>query len=132
VLINARAETAHERPMFSKCLETRRCIVPSTGFYEWKHVGGKSGKEKYLIREGGRPVLYMAGLYNRVQDAAGNPYVAYVILTTAANGSIAPLHDRMPVVLHDDEQRMAWLREYGAAREILTTPDTTDFELTAM
>lgn len=128
LIINARAETAHERPMFARCLESRRCIIPSSGFFEWKHVDGRAKKDKYFITLPDQPVLYMAGLYSRVQDASGKSYVAFVILTTQANGSIAGLHDRMPVMLRDEAQREAWLRDYTAAREMLMLPDTAVYQ----
>lgn len=118
VIINARAETVQEKPTFRTLLESRRCVIPSTGFYEWKHAGGKTLKEKYRIRLSGRAMLYMAGLYNTFTDGLGRPYTAFVILTTAASQSIAPLHDRMPLML-EGEARHAWLRDYGAAMQLL-------------
>ena len=93
VVINARAETAPDKPMFRKCLEQRRCVIPSTGFYEWA-----ADKTKYRFRLPGEDALYMAGLYN---EFAGEP--RYVILTTAANESIADVHNRMPVILPKDK-----------------------------
>ena len=108
VVINARAETAPDKPMFRKCLEQRRCVIPSTGFYEWA-----ADKTKYRFRLPGEDALYMAGLYN---EFAGEP--RYVILTTAANESIADVHNRMPVVL--PRARIAeWIGGLGAALEIL-------------
>lgn len=107
VIINARAETAMEKQMFRGPLMQRRCVVPSTGFYEWRHEGGKS-KEKYLISLPGERMLYMAGFYSTFKDKDGKPYAGFVILTAEANGSIAPLHNRMPVVL-SPEERMRWL-----------------------
>lgn len=83
VIINARAETAAQKPMFRSSLISRRCIVPSTGFFEWSHAPGK--KEKYLLRLPDAPALYMAGLYNTFRDEHRKPYAAYAILTTAAN-----------------------------------------------
>ena len=107
-VINARAETAPDKPMFRQCLEQRRCVIPSTGFYEWA-----ADKTKYRFRLPGEDALYMAGLYN---EFAGEP--RYVILTTAANESIADVHNRMPVVL--PRARIAeWIGGLGAAMEIL-------------
>lgn len=88
VIINARAETAGEKRMFKGSLAKRRCVIPSTGFYEWKD------KQKYHITLPHSPVLYMAGIYN---EFAGEP--RYVILTTPANESVREIHDRMPLVL---------------------------------
>lgn len=91
VIINARSETADERPMFKKSLHTRRCVVPSTGFYEWSQNGSKT---KYRFRLPEAQALYMAGIYNEFKGEH-----KYVILTTGANNSIADVHDRMPVIL---------------------------------
>lgn len=91
VIINARSETADNRPMFKKSLHTRRCVVPSTGFYEWAQHASKT---KYRFTLPDDPTLYMAGIYNTF-----NGENKFVILTTAANNSIADVHDRMPVIL---------------------------------
>lgn len=91
VIINARSETADERPMFKKSLHTRRCVVPSTGFYEWSQNGSKT---KYRFRLPEAQALYMAGIYNEFKGEH-----KFVILTTGANNSIADVHDRMPVIL---------------------------------
>ena len=97
-----------DKPMFRKCLEQRRCVIPSTGFYEWA-----ADKTKYRFRLPGEDALYMAGLYN---EFAGEP--RYVILTTAANESIADVHNRMPVVL--PRARIAeWIGGLGAPVGIL-------------
>jgi len=117
VIINARAETAAEKNMFRKPLLERRCIVPSSGFYEWRHVGGQNSrsagqkkKEKFLLRIPGERFLFMAGIINIFKGADGNDYSAFVILTTTANESVAPIHDRMPVILAPYE-RDRWLRD---------------------
>lgn len=109
-IINARAETALERPMFRKSIMERRCVIPSTGFYEWAHVEGKKKKDKYLLRLPESSMLYMAGMTNIFKDASGNPFEAYCILTTAAVPSVARIHDRMPVILAADEQEL-WLKD---------------------
>jgi len=124
VIINARAETALEKKMFSKPLRERRCVVPSSGFYEWSrggrvnrgggssHSGGGKRKDKYLFRRPGEHTLYMAGIVNTFRDAAGSAYDAFAILTTAANDSVAMIHDRMPVILAPDEQNL-WVTDNG-------------------
>lgn len=91
VIINARSESADSRPMFRKSLHTRRCVVPSTGFYEWSQNGLKT---KYRFNLPNDPALYMAGLFNEF-----NGENRFVILTTDANNSIADVHNRMPVIL---------------------------------
>ncbi len=91
VIINARSETADSRPMFKKSLHTRRCVVPSTGFYEWSQNGTKT---KYRFNLPNDHTLYMAGIFNKF-----NGENKFVILTTNANNSIADVHNRMPVIL---------------------------------
>ena len=91
VIINARSESAGERPMFRKSLHGRRCAVPSTGFFEWTQQGEKI---KYRFNLPDSRVLYMAGIYNEFKDEN-----RFVILTTGANHSIADVHNRMPVIL---------------------------------
>jgi len=99
LIINARSETASEKSMFSKALRARRCVIPSTGFFEWSRVSGKT-KGKYIFNVPGRRMLYMAGVANGE---------SFVILTRAANQYMA-IHDRMPVILEADEMG-AWLRD---------------------
>jgi putative SOS response-associated peptidase YedK len=120
VVINARAETVTEKPMFRASLSNRRCIVPSNGFYEWDHQNGKTG-DKYLIRLPATPMLYMAGLYGEFKDDRGNVYPAFVIITTAANATVSPIHHRMPLVLEQGDTDR-WLLDEPFARTILMTP----------
>lgn len=110
VIINARAETAPEKPMFRRSLEEKRCIIPSCGFYEWSHSGPKT---KYQFNLPGDGVLYMAALYN---DFAGER--RFIILTTASNESIKKVHLRMPVVLARQEMDQ-WINSYQGALDIL-------------
>ncbi len=96
VIINARAETAAEKKTFIDSLYYRRCIVPSTGFYEWNKQ-----KQKFFFRLPDENVLYLAGLY---RDYGSERRL--VILTTAANRSMQDVHDRMPVILPRERVRM--------------------------
>ena len=108
LVINARAETAAEKPLFRESVASRRCLVPATGFYEWD-----SQKRKYLFTLPGESALYMAGLYDR-RDGED----CYCILTTAPNDSMRPIHDRMPLIL-TEPQRRQWLADSGAAADLL-------------
>ena len=108
VIINARAETAREKKMFSASLENRRCVIPSTGFYEWD-----ASKKKYLFNNPGTGMVYMAGLYDRFEGKD-----RFVILTTAANSSMLEIHDRMPVVIPKDLIR-EWLCNKNKVDDIL-------------
>ena len=110
VIINARVETVQERPMSRSCLPARRCVIPSTGFFEWSH---DANKVKYRFNLPGTGVLYMAGLY----DEFGGER-RFVILTTAANFSMRDVHDRMPVVL-DENAKVRWLEDTQGAMELL-------------
>lgn len=100
LIFNARSESALEKRMFRESVEQRRIVVPATWFYEWN-----KNKEKNIFYRKGQPVLYMAGLYNRYQDED-----RFVILTTEANDSMRPVHDRMPLVL-EREEIQRWLNE---------------------
>jgi len=117
-IINARSETALEKRMFSKPLLTRRCVIPSTGFYEWLHFDGKTKKDKFLFRRPGESMLYMAGMVDTFKVADGAARDTFVILTTAANASMSPFHDRIPVILAPDE-REEWLGDDGFMRLVL-------------
>ena len=104
-MINARAETAHERPAFRGPFARRRCLIPADGFYEWSDAGG--GKRPFYIHGRDGNPLALAGLWeqwlgpDRVVDSC-------TILTTGANSTVAPIHERMPVILAPDAQA-PWL-----------------------
>ncbi|MBW8825481.1 MAG: SOS response-associated peptidase [Acidobacteria bacterium] len=102
-MINARAETLLSRSAFRRTFSARRCIVPADGFYEWAKVAG--GKQPWHIhRSDGEPFAF-AGLWESWRpkdDVDAERLVTCSIITTAANGVVAPLHDRMPVVLPAD------------------------------
>lgn len=106
--INARAETAHEKPSFRSAWKQRRCIVPASWFYEWQRVGSKKVPLR-IERRDGEPLTF-AGLWERWKGNAETPgFDSFTILTTAANGTLSPLHDRMPVILPDQSARERWL-----------------------
>ena len=121
VVINARSETALEKNMFRRSVLERRCVIPSTGFYEWQRIGGKKQKEKYLLRRPGEKELYMAGMWDLFKLADHTEYAAFVILTTAANESVASIHDRMPVIL-SPEERKPWLKDESFTEFVLHRP----------
>lgn len=114
VIINARSETAFEKKTFRESLVSRRCIIPSTGFYEWDQ-----NKKKYLIRKEDCNELYMAGVYNYYNEEH-----RFVILTTAANASMEKIHHRMPVILNKDQME-DWIFEPNYANELfhITPPE---------
>jgi len=100
-LINARAESAHEKASFKQPLREQRCIVPADGFYEWRQAG--KIKQPLLFRRRDKAPMALAGLWSVWQDLS-----TFTILTCAANALMAPIHDRMPVIL-GPEHREKWL-----------------------
>lgn len=108
VIINARSETAFEKKTFRNSLLNYRCIIPSTGFYEWD-----SGKQKFIFKIEGRKALYMAGLY-----AYYGSEMRFVILTTDANASMKDVHTRMPLVI-PKEEISTWILDYSATNDFL-------------
>jgi putative SOS response-associated peptidase YedK len=118
-MINARAETAAEKPAFRDSFRRRRCLVAADGFFEWQKAPG--GKQPYLIRlEGGAPFAF-AGLWDRWRGRRGRVLETFTILTTTPNELVRPIHDRMPVIL-PAEARSRWLAEDAeseALRELL-------------
>ena len=105
-IINARSETVSEKPMFRQAIRYRRCIIPSSGFYEWKQ-DGKTKQPWYIRMKDGAPMMF-AGLWNPWKSPEGAMVECCAILTTASNSLIEPSHARMPVILHPDDYRM-WL-----------------------
>jgi putative SOS response-associated peptidase YedK len=102
-LINARAETVAEKPSFRSAFRQRRCLIPADGFYEWQQVEGSRQKQPYFIRlQDERPFAF-AGLYDRWASPDGEVLETCTILTTTANELIAPIHDRMPVILYPQD-----------------------------
>jgi putative SOS response-associated peptidase YedK len=104
--INARSETAAQKPMFREAFRSRRCLIPADGFYEWRKIGPKRKQPYFIHAANGRPFAF-AGLWER-WNAGGEPLESCTILTTDANGLLAPLHDRMPVILPPDKYEV-WL-----------------------
>lgn len=116
VIINSRSETAMEKAMFKEPLAKRRCIIPSTGFFEWNKAGG-SRKDKFRFNMPGEEALYMAGMTS-LFDYGDTRREAFVILTTGANDSMSPVHDRMPVILRHDELE-GWISDDSFAAHVL-------------
>lgn len=105
-MINARSETVDEKPSFRAALKRRRCLIPASGFYEWKAT--ERGKQPYLIRPRDGGLMAMAGLWERWRGADGSEIDSCTILTTEPNELMATIHNRMPVLL-DREDFPQWL-----------------------
>jgi len=104
-LINARAETAAEKPTFRSAFRKRRCLIPATGFYEWQKQNGY--KQPYHVHLDNDEPFCFAGLWEH-WEGSGISIQSCTILTTDANDLMAPIHDRMPVILPADAYA-AWL-----------------------
>jgi putative SOS response-associated peptidase YedK len=118
-LINARCETIAEKPSFRPAYKSRRCILPASGFYEWQKIQG--GKQPYLILPVGDELFGFAGLWERWTQPDGVPLDTFTVITTEANEAMAPVHDRMPVILAH-ENFGAWLArdsEVGILQSLL-------------
>jgi putative SOS response-associated peptidase YedK len=129
-MINARAETLAEKPSFKRLLRSRRCLILTDGFYEWKKEG--KGKVPMFITLKDEEPFAFAGLWDTWRDANGQQLRTCTIITTEANELITPIHNRMPVILptqsreewldpslHDEQMLLSLLQSYPA--EAMTT-----------
>lgn len=132
-MINARAETVAKKPAFRDALRRRRCLVVADGFYEWKREG-KSKIPMYVHRQSHGPIAF-AGLWERWRTPEDNVLYSCTIVTTDANELMAPVHDRMPVIV-DREDYDRWLDPAvlppQAIEDILVTPHAQGFEMYAV
>ena len=111
--INARGETVAAKPAFRSAFKRRRCIVPVSGFYEWRappsDAPKQTPKQPFYITPRAGPILALAGLWERWSGGAdGASLETFTIVTTEANAGMAPLHDRMPVILSPETYDL-WL-----------------------
>lgn len=114
VIFNARSESAMEKKLFRESVRRRRCVIPVSGFYEWDKA-----KNRYTFTRDDGSVMYLAGFYN-IYDGQDR----FVILTTEANESMEGIHDRMPLVLEQDELQ-DWLFDDERAEYILRQKPVT-------
>jgi putative SOS response-associated peptidase YedK len=132
-MINARAESLSKKPAFRDALRQRRCLVLADGFYEWKRAG-KQRVPFYVRRNPQRPFGF-AGLWERWKSPEGLWVLSCAIITGAANALLAPIHDRMPVVIpREDYDR--WLHpeplEFEALEDLLGPPPESGWVLYAV
>ena len=111
LIINARAESVTEKPMFAESFGNRRCILPAAGFYEWD-----INKTRFMFKRTDEKPIYFAGFYDLSENRD-----SFVILTTAANASMKPVHDRMPVMIDKGNVRN-YLKDSVAAIEMINEP----------
>ncbi len=105
-MINARAETLTQKPSFKNIFKTKRCVIPSSGFYEWKKIDKQ--KVPYYIGIKNSKIFSFAGLFDNWKDRDGNELKTFTIITTDANNTLKPIHDRMPVILKQEFEEK-WL-----------------------
>ncbi len=111
-MFNARSETLLEKPSFKNAFLRRRCLIPATGYYEWKTLGER--KVPYYFSLNSTKAFFFAGLWEYWMDAAGNEVYSAAIITCAANMLVAQYHDRMPVIL-DRDHCWQWMEDRPAA-----------------
>jgi putative SOS response-associated peptidase YedK len=109
-MINARGETLAEKPAFRSAYRSRRCLILADGFFEW--ATGPGRKQPWYFRSRDRRPFAFAGLWERWKGADGDAVESCTIVTTTASELVAPVHDRMPVIL-DPESLEAWLDTGG-------------------
>ena len=108
-MINARSETVAEKPSFRHAIKYRRCIVPASGYFEWQHEG--KVKIPYYFRMKDKSPLGLAGIWEEWKAPDDTLLQTFSILTTTANKIVAPVHDRMPVIIPPDEYS-TWLSKH--------------------
>lgn len=104
--INAKAETAAQKPSFKRAFRQSRCLIPASAFFEWKKT--PAGKEPYILKLKDQELFGFAGLYDTWYDPDGQPIRSYTILTCVPNALVAQVHHRMPVILKPEDEQ-TWL-----------------------
>ncbi len=114
--INARAETLATTRTFRDAFQRHRCLVVADGFYEWRQVGGE--RQPWFFRLRSRRPFAFAGVWDRWSPKDGEPLLSCAVVTCVANGVVAPIHDRMPVIVPADA-RARWLARDAAPAELV-------------
>ncbi len=116
-IINARQETVALSPFFRPSFLAGRCMIPANWFFEWRHSPlGKKTKDKMAIALQKSRMMYMAGVYKKLEDGRE----VFTVLTRPADKQVRPIHDRMPVMLTEEDQRKAYLSGPAEAFVLLT------------
>jgi putative SOS response-associated peptidase YedK len=100
LLINARGESAIDKPAFRNAMKRRRCLIPADGFYEWTQIGDR--KRPYFVRPKADGPMAFAGLFETWTGPNGEEQDTAAIVTTTANRTLSAIHDRMPVIVPPD------------------------------
>ncbi len=106
LLINARGETASQKPTFRSSFANKRCLVPANGFFEWKKE--ENGKKKFHISYQDHRLFSIAGLFRTEQNEKGDQVNTCILITTEPNSKLSKIHNRMPAIL-PREKEAAWL-----------------------
>ena len=116
-LINARDDTIFDKPMWRNVILKKRCLIPADGFYEWKKIldGAKERKQPYYVHPKQLKLCSFAGVWDTWKDAEGLEHKTYSIITTEPNKEMAAIHDRMPVILHPEDEPQ-WLEPSRVTR----------------
>lgn len=115
-LINAKAETIHEKISFKSSFQKRRCLIPADGFFEWKKLGKKT-KIPYRFTLRNEETFSFAGIWEEYETVSGESQHTFLIITTKPNELVEEVHDRMPVIL-SREQEKKWLDSYTSETEL--------------
>ena len=115
-MINARAESLADKPTFKRAFSVRRCLIPASGYYEWKKADG--GRIPHYIQTADRQPFAMAGLYEKWTDPDGLPLRTCAVITTEPNEQAAAVHNRMPAILTRDAEEI-WLDPESRAEALL-------------
>lgn len=126
-LINAKAETVHEKISFKSSFQKRRCLIPADGFFEWKKLGKKTKiPHRFTLRE--EELFSFAGIWEEYESMSGEIKHTFLILTTPPNELVEEVHDRMPVILTRENEKK-WLDKYTGEKELQTMLQTFPAEL---
>ena len=119
-LINARDDTIFEKPMWRSAILKRRALIPADGFYEWKRLpeDGKERKQPFYIHPKHEDLFSFAGVWETWKDVSGKELKTYSIVTTAPNQEMSSVHNRMPVILHPEDEA-SWLESSKVSREAI-------------
>ena len=117
-LINARDDTIFDKPMWRNVILKKRCLIPADGFYEWKRPadGPAKHKQPFYIHPKQTDIFSFAGVWEAWKDVEGKEWKTYSIITTEPNKEMAEVHNRMPVILHPEDEA-DWLEPSKAKRE---------------
>lgn len=134
LLINARSETLAEKPAFAQAAREGRCLIPASGFYEWRRSEGPSGKpvkEPFWISPApdpatNRPLVAFAGVWRDWTGPDGTTLSTCAIVTTGASPTLSAIHHRLPLAIAPEDQAL-WLGEAGKGAARLMNPPADDF-----